>query len=54
MMSIAEYERLRRERVSFQEAYQQFLEKHSLAEVGLEAGFAGKVRDRAPGRKVSL
>lgn len=54
MMSIAEYQRLRRERVSFQDAYQQFLKKHPLAETGLEAGFAGKLRDRGPGRKVSL
>lgn len=51
MISIAEYQRLRRERVSFQEAYQQFLKKH---EPGLEAGFADKLRDRGPGRKVSL
>ena len=54
MMSIAEYERLRRERVSFQDAYQQFLKRHSLPEAGLEAGFANKLRDRGPGRKVSL
>jgi len=54
MMSIAEYERLRRERVSFQDAYRQFLKRHSLPEAGLEAGFANKLRDRGPSRKVSL
>lgn len=54
MISVTEYERLRSKRVSFQDAYQQFLKKHSLAEVGLEPGFARKVRDRSPGRKVTL
>jgi prevent-host-death family protein len=54
MMSIAEYQRLRRERVSFQDAYQQFLKKHHLAQAGIEPAFVGKLRDRAPGRKVSL
>lgn len=54
MMSIAEYERLRRARVSFQDAYQQFLKKHDLARAGVEPGFASKLRDRAPGRKVAL
>lgn len=54
MISVAEYQRLRSKRVSFQEAYQQFLKKHSLAEVGLEPDFARKVRDRSPGRKVDL
>lgn len=54
MISVTEYERLRSKRVSFQEAYQQFLKKHSLAEAGLEPDFARKVRDRSPGRKVKL
>lgn len=54
MISIAEYQRLRSKQVSFQEAYQQFLKKHSLAKVGLEPGFARKLRDRSSGRKVDL
>jgi prevent-host-death family protein len=54
MISVAEYQRLHSQRVSFQEAYQQFLKKYSLAEVGLEPGFARKLRDRSPGRKVDL
>jgi len=54
MISIEEYQRLRSKRVGFQDAYQQFLKKHPLTEVGLEPGFAAKVRDRSPGRKVPL
>lgn len=54
MISIEEYERLRAPRVSFQEAYQQFLKKHSPAQTGLDPGFANKLRDRSPGRKVPL
>lgn len=54
MISVEEYERLRAPRPSFQEAYQQFLKKHSPAQAGLEPGFANKLRDRSPGRKVAL
>lgn len=54
MISVAEYQRLRGQRASFQEAYQQFLKKHSLEEVGLEPDFARKLRDRGTGRKVDL
>lgn len=54
MISVAEYQRLQTKRTSFQDAYQKFLKKHSLAEVGLEKDFARKLRDRSPGRKVDL
>ena len=54
MISVAEYQRLRSKRTSFQDVYQKFLKKHSLAEVGLEKDFARKLRDRSPGRKVDL
>ncbi|MBL8271225.1 type II toxin-antitoxin system Phd/YefM family antitoxin [Steroidobacter sp.] len=54
MISVTEYQRLQGKRSSFQEAYQRFLKKHSLAEVGLEPEFARKVRDRSSGRKVDL
>jgi prevent-host-death family protein len=54
MISVNEYQRLRSKRTSFQDSYQKFLKKHSLAEVGLEKGFSGKLRDRSPGRKVDL
>ncbi|MET0534012.1 MAG: type II toxin-antitoxin system Phd/YefM family antitoxin [Steroidobacter sp.] len=55
MMSINEYQRLHSRRVGFQEAYQQFLKKHSLADVGVDAAaFAKQARDRSTGRKVPL
>lgn len=54
MISVAEYQRLRSKRTSFQEVYQKFLKKHSLAEVGLDKDFARKLRDQSPGRKVDL
>lgn len=55
MISVNEYERLRSRRIGFQEAYQQFLKKHSPAENGIDAAaFAKRVRDRSPGRKVPL
>jgi prevent-host-death family protein len=55
MISVNEYERLRSRRVGFQEAYQQFLKKHSPADSGIDAAaFAKQVRDRSPGRKVPL
>lgn len=54
MISVNEYRRLRSKRTSFQDVYQKFLKKHSLAEVGLEPDFARKVRDRSPGRSVEL
>jgi len=54
MISVSEYQRLRSKRTTFQDSYQKFLKKHSLAEVGLEPDFARTVRDRSPGRKVDL
>ncbi len=54
MISVNEYQRLRSKRPSFQDAYQKFLKKHSLTEVGLEQDFARRLRDRSPGRKVDL
>lgn len=55
MISVSEYERLRSQRVGFQAAYQQFLKKHSPADIGVDAAaFAKQVRDRSPGRKVPL
>ena len=55
MISINEYERLRSRRIGFQEAYQQFLKKHSPADSGIDvAAFAKQARDRSPGRKVPL
>ena len=51
MISVNEYQRLRSKRTTFQEAYQRFLKKHSLAEVGLEQDFARKLREQSRGRK---
>ena len=54
MISVTEYQRLCSKRLTFQAAYQRFLKKHSLSEVGLEPGFARKLRDRSLGRKVDF
>jgi prevent-host-death family protein len=54
VVPIKEYERLRAGRPSFAEAYQKFLENHSLEEFGLDDDFASAVRDKSPGRKVDL
>ena len=54
MISVNEYRRLRSKRTTFQDAYQKFLKKYSLADVGLEQDFARKLRDRSPGRKVEF
>jgi len=54
VISLREFERLRGDRPEFGERYKHFLEKHSLADVGLDTDFAATVRDRHPGRKVSL
>lgn len=54
MISVTEYQRLHSKRTSFQDSYQKFLKKHSLAEVGLERDFARRLRDRSSGRKVDL
>ena len=54
MISVTEYQRLQSKRTTFQDSYQKFLKKHSLAEVGLEKDFSRKLRDRSPGRKVDL
>ena len=47
-------ERLRRDRPRFRTAYQEFLTRHSLAEVGLDNDFFAPSRDKSAGRKVSL
>jgi prevent-host-death family protein len=54
VVSLREFERLRGDRPQFAALYKAFLAKHSLADVGLDAGFAASARDRKPGRKVSL
>jgi len=54
VVSCREFERLRRDRSRFGEAYRNFLKKYSLEEVGLEDDFAASTREKGPGRQVSL
>jgi prevent-host-death family protein len=53
VVSLREFERSRTGRAGFTDLYRTFLETHALDTVGLEAGFAASLRDKAPGRKVS-
>jgi prevent-host-death family protein len=54
VVSLREFERLQGKRRHFGDAYKKFLETYSLAEIGVERGFASSTRDRTPGRKVTL
>lgn len=54
VLSAHRYEALQNEQSSFAEAYKAFLERHSLAEVGLDPDFAESLRDTKPGRRVRL
>jgi prevent-host-death family protein len=54
VVSLREFERSRAHRARFSEAYGTFLERHRLADVGLDEGFATSLRHQDTGRKVSL
>lgn len=54
VLSMSEYERLRSHRVEFKNAYARFLASYPLSEVGVDRKFIAQLRDRTPGRKVSL
>jgi prevent-host-death family protein len=54
VVSRQEFDRLRGKHLHFGDAYRKFLEKHSLEDIGVEDDFVSSVRDRVPGRKVSL
>jgi prevent-host-death family protein len=54
VLSIDQYARLSGKRVGFKDAYERFLDTHSLAEAGVDRKFLTQLRDRAAGRKVSL
>jgi prevent-host-death family protein len=54
VVSLREFERLRGDRPRFGDAYRRFLEKYSLAQVGLEDDFVASTRDKGLGREVSL
>jgi prevent-host-death family protein len=48
------FDRLRKQRGQFSDAYQRFLEKFSLDEIGLEPGELSATRDTTTGRRVTL
>jgi prevent-host-death family protein len=52
VLSVREFERLRRKRGNFGAAYEAFLQEHALNESGLERNFAASVRDRSRGRQI--
>ncbi len=54
IISLQEYERLHTDRPHFADTYRAFLEQYPLAEEGLEEDYVESLRDRKPGRKVSL
>jgi len=54
VLSLRELERLRAERPRFSAVYARFLERFSLAEVGVEADFFVSLRKRGSGRAVDL
>jgi prevent-host-death family protein len=53
VLSLREFERLRRKRGNFGGAYEAFVQKHALSASGLERNFAASVRDRSRGRCVA-
>lgn len=54
VVSPRQLERLRTDRPGFTDSYKTFLQKYSLAEIGLESDFFAATRVRHSGRKVSL
>lgn len=54
VVSVRELARLRGAGGSFAAAYRKFLDKHNLAEEGLDEEFAASLRDKGAGRSVSL
>ncbi len=48
------FDRLREKRGHFGEAYQRFLERFSLDEIGLDRGELATVRDKTAGRRATL
>jgi prevent-host-death family protein len=54
LVSCREFDRLRGKRLHFRDAYQKFLEAHSLEEIGVDGDFASAARDRTTGRKVTI
>ena len=54
LVSRREFDRLRGKRLHFSDAYKDFIERHSLEEIGVDDDFAVSARDRTTGRKVPL
>lgn len=54
VLSEARYEALRADRMQFRDSYSNFVQRHSIAEIGLESGFFDLVRDEDSGRRVRL
>jgi len=54
VVSLREFGRRRNEGLGFGDAYRKFLKKYSLKEIGFEEEFFRAIREKGPGRKVSL
>ena len=54
LVSVRKYRRLVGGQQAFSEAYEGFLERFPLQEVGIEEGFFNSLRDQDEGRKVGL
>jgi prevent-host-death family protein len=54
LISVDEYDRLKRGGLEFREAYSAFLERFRLQDVGVELDWAEKLRDSTTGRPVDL
>lgn len=54
VVSLREFERSRTDRARFGDVYRDFLNTHTLKDIGLEPDFVASLRDKEPGRKVSL
>jgi prevent-host-death family protein len=48
------YESLRSDRAQFGDSYRSFVQRHSLAEIGLDTDFFDSARDKGAGRQVRL
>ncbi|MBX7250760.1 MAG: type II toxin-antitoxin system Phd/YefM family antitoxin [Candidatus Promineofilum sp.] len=54
LISIDDYERLRRQPASFAEAYDAFRREHDLAQLAIEPALFADIRPRDPGRDTEL
>lgn len=54
VLSAERYEALQADRTQFRDSYRSFVQRHSIAEIGLEADFFDSVRDGGAGRRVRL